>query len=82
MSSSRSTLSVTLVPIASVHKLKAQIATLLNHIQHWMHKSIAEVEDQIENGIAQKTEPQMLIVHQRLDAFELRVLDQPALLLT
>ena len=53
-SSSRSTPpSTALVPIGWVHKLDAQIATLLHHIQLWMQKSIVEAEDQIEKKVAQ-----------------------------
>ncbi|XP_027771477.1 uncharacterized protein LOC114076530 [Solanum pennellii] len=43
-----------------------------------MQKSIAESEDQIEKRIAKEITRQILAVHQRLDAFELRVLARPA----
>uniref|UniRef100_M1DGP2 Integrase core domain containing protein n=1 Tax=Solanum tuberosum TaxID=4113 RepID=M1DGP2_SOLTU len=49
-SSSRSTpqLGAIVVPLARVHKLEAQLATLLHHIQPWMQKSIAESEARME----------------------------------
>ena len=40
-SSSHSTPSPALVPLARVQKLEAQIATLVHHIQPWMQRSIA-----------------------------------------
>ena len=43
-----------------------------------MQKSIAEIEEKIEKKIAQPTERHIMEVHQRLDAFELRVLAWPA----
>lgn len=43
-----------------------------------MHKSIAEEKDRIEKRIAKQTKRQILVVHQRLDAFELRVLTRTA----
>ena len=46
-SSSRSTASATLVPLARVQKLEDQMATLLHHIQPWMQRSIAEAEERI-----------------------------------
>ncbi|TMW86760.1 hypothetical protein EJD97_020915, partial [Solanum chilense] len=59
-SSSRSAPFPTLVPLARVQKLEAQMARLLHHIQPCTQSwKIAEV-------------------HQRLDAFELRVLARPA----
>ncbi|XP_025884999.2 uncharacterized protein [Solanum lycopersicum] len=54
------------------------MAILLHHIQPWMQRSIAEVEDRIEKKIAQQTERKILALHQRLDAFEFRVLARPA----
>ena len=47
LSSSRSTASATLVPLARVQKLEDQMATLLHHIQPWMQRSIAEAEERI-----------------------------------
>ncbi|KAG5615474.1 hypothetical protein H5410_015298 [Solanum commersonii] len=49
-SSSRSTpqLGATVVPLARVHKLEAQMATFLHHILPWMQKSIAESEAKME----------------------------------
>ena len=49
-SSSRSTpqLGATVVPLARVQKLEAQMATLLHHIQPGMQKSIAESEARME----------------------------------
>ena len=49
------------------------MATLLHHIQSWMQKSITESEERLERKMVKIVE-----VHQRLDAFELRVLAQPA----
>uniref|UniRef100_M1DJA2 Integrase core domain containing protein n=1 Tax=Solanum tuberosum TaxID=4113 RepID=M1DJA2_SOLTU len=50
-SSSRFTpqLGATVVPLARVQKLEAQMATLLHHIQPWMQKSIAESEARMEH---------------------------------
>ena len=47
-SSSRSAPLPTLVPLARVQKLEAQMATLLHHIQPWMQRSITEVEERFE----------------------------------
>uniref|UniRef100_M1DNH1 Integrase core domain containing protein n=1 Tax=Solanum tuberosum TaxID=4113 RepID=M1DNH1_SOLTU len=49
-SSSRFTpqLGATVVPLARVQKLEAQMATLLHHIQPWMQKLIAESEARME----------------------------------
>uniref|UniRef100_M1DDU1 Integrase core domain containing protein n=1 Tax=Solanum tuberosum TaxID=4113 RepID=M1DDU1_SOLTU len=49
-SSSRSTpqLGASVVPLARVQKLEAQMATLLHHIQPWIQKSIAESEARME----------------------------------
>ena len=54
------------------------MATLLQHIQPWMHKSITESEERLERKMVQYTERKIAEVHQRLDAFELRVLARPA----
>ena len=54
------------------------MATLLHHIQPWMQRSIAEAEERLEHKQAQHTERKIAEVHQRLDAFELRVLALPA----
>ena len=50
------------------------MATLLHHIQPWMQRSIAEAEERQERRMVQHTERKIAEVHQRLDAFELRVL--------
>ena len=50
------------------------MATLLHHIQPWMQKSITESEARMERKMQRK----IAEVHQRLDAFELRVLARPA----
>ena len=50
------------------------MATLLHHIQPWMQKSITESEGRMERKMQWK----IAEVHQRLDAFELRVLARPA----
>ena len=52
-SSSRSTTSATLVPIARIQKLEAYMDTLLHHIHPWMQKSIVEAEERIDKKIAQ-----------------------------
>ena len=54
------------------------MSTLLHHIETWKQKSIAEAEDRIEKRVAKKTERKIQVVHQRIDAFELRVLARPA----
>ena len=50
------------------------MATLLHHIQPWMQKSITESEARMERKMQRK----IAEVHQRLDAFELRVLAHPS----
>ena len=54
------------------------MATLLRHIQHWIQRSIGEIEERLEQKMVQHTERKIAEVHQRLDAFELRVLARPA----
>ena len=54
------------------------MATLLHHIQPWMQRSIAEVEERLDRKMVHHTERKISEVHQRLDAFELRVLARPA----
>ena len=73
-SSSRSAPFSALVPLARFQKLEAQMATLLHHAQPWMQTSIAETEERLERRMVQHTERKIAEVHQRLDAFELRVL--------
>ena len=53
------------------------MATLLHHIQSWMQKSITESEKRLERKMVQYTERKIVEAHQRLDAFELRVLARP-----
>ena len=77
-SSSRTAPLPLLVPLARVQKLEAQMATLLHHIQPWMRKLITESEARLERKIQQFIERKIAEVNQRLDAFELRVLDRPA----
>ena len=43
-----------------------------------MQKSIIESEERLEEKMVQFTEQKIAEVHQRLDAFELRVLARPA----
>ena len=50
------------------------MTTLLHHIQPWMQKAITEFEARMERKMQRK----ITEVHQRLDAFELRVLARPA----
>ena len=54
------------------------MATLPHHIQPWMQRSITEAEERLERKMVQHTERKIVEVHQRLDAFELRVLARPA----
>ena len=54
------------------------MATLLHHIQPWMQKSITTSEERVEWKMVQHTERKIAEVHQRLDAFELRVLARPS----
>ena len=54
------------------------MAKLLHHIQSWMQRSITETEERLERKMVQYTERKIAEVHQRLDAFELRVLARPA----
>ncbi|KAG5579575.1 hypothetical protein H5410_050202 [Solanum commersonii] len=79
-SSSRSTpqLGAAVVPLARVQKLEAQMATLLHHIQPWMQKSIAESEARVERRMEDMMDRKVQAVNNRLDAFELRVLERPA----
>ena len=50
------------------------MATLLHHIKSWMQKSITESEARMERKMQRK----IVVVHQRLDAGEFRVLARPA----
>ena len=50
------------------------MATLLHHIHLWMQNSITELEERLERKMVQYTERKITEIHQRLDAFELRVL--------
>ncbi|KAG5600219.1 hypothetical protein H5410_031589 [Solanum commersonii] len=77
-SSSRSTpqLGATVVPLARVQKLEAQMAKLLHHIQLWMQKSIAESEARIKRRMEGMMDRKVQAVNNHLDAFELRVLEQ------
>uniref|UniRef100_M1DH45 Integrase core domain containing protein n=1 Tax=Solanum tuberosum TaxID=4113 RepID=M1DH45_SOLTU len=79
-SSSRSTppLGVVVVPLARVQKLEAQMATLLHHIQPWMQKSIAKFEARKERRMEGMMDRKIQAVNNRLDAFELKVLELPA----
>ncbi|TMX04570.1 hypothetical protein EJD97_007517 [Solanum chilense] len=78
LSSSRSTLFPPLVPLSRVHKLDAQMSTLLHHIQPWMQWSIAESEKCLERRMVQHRERKIAEVHQHFDALELRVLARPS----
>ena len=53
------------------------MAKLLYHIQPWMQRSITKEEERLEQRMVQHTEWKIAEVHQRLDAFELRVLAPP-----
>ena len=54
--SSRSTPSATLIPLARVKKLEAQMATRLHYRQPWMKRSIAKAEERMERKMAQHTD--------------------------
>ena len=77
-SSSHTTPLPALVPHARVQKLETQMAKLMHHIQLWMHMSITESEERLEQKMVQYTERKIVEVNQRLDAFELRVLVRPS----
>uniref|UniRef100_M1DLL2 Integrase core domain containing protein n=1 Tax=Solanum tuberosum TaxID=4113 RepID=M1DLL2_SOLTU len=79
-SSSPSTpqLGATVVLLARVQKLEAQMATLLHHIQPWMQKSIDESEARMERMMDGMMDRKVQAVNKRLDAFELRVLERSA----
>uniref|UniRef100_M1DI20 Integrase core domain containing protein n=1 Tax=Solanum tuberosum TaxID=4113 RepID=M1DI20_SOLTU len=79
-SSSRSTqkLGATVVPLARVQKLEAQMAILLHHIQLWMQKSIAKSEARMERRMEGMMDWKVQAVNKHLDAFELRVLERLA----
>uniref|UniRef100_M1DAM2 Integrase core domain containing protein n=1 Tax=Solanum tuberosum TaxID=4113 RepID=M1DAM2_SOLTU len=79
-SSSRSApqLGATVVPLARVQKLEAQIATLLHHIQPWMQKSITESEARMERRMEGMMDQKVQTVNKRLDAFELCILERSA----
>ena len=53
------------------------MATLLHHILPWMQRSTSEAQERLERKMVQHTERKITEVHQRLDAFELRVLARP-----
>uniref|UniRef100_M1DI55 Integrase core domain containing protein n=1 Tax=Solanum tuberosum TaxID=4113 RepID=M1DI55_SOLTU len=71
-------LGATVVPLARVHKLEAQMATLLHHIQPWMQKSIAESEARIERRMEGMMDWKVQAINKRLDAFELCILERSA----
>lgn len=71
---SRSPPATSLVYLARVQELEAQMATLLNYIHLWMHKSI---EDRLKNLMAQRVEKHIKAIHKRLVTFELHVLGRP-----
>ena len=50
----------------------------LHHIQPWMQRSTTEAEERLERKMVQYTERKIAEVHQRLDAFEFRVLARTA----
>uniref|UniRef100_M1DI10 Integrase core domain containing protein n=1 Tax=Solanum tuberosum TaxID=4113 RepID=M1DI10_SOLTU len=79
-SSSRSTplLGVVVVPLARVHKLEDQMATLLHHMQPWKQKLIVEFEARMERRMEDMMDWKIQAVNKCLDAFELRVLKRPA----
>lgn len=54
------------------------MATLLYQIRPRMQKSIVEAEDHFEKRVVYQTEQKIQAVHQRLYAFNMRVLECPA----
>uniref|UniRef100_M1DVY0 Integrase core domain containing protein n=1 Tax=Solanum tuberosum TaxID=4113 RepID=M1DVY0_SOLTU len=64
----------TLVPLARVQKLEAQMATLLQYMRPWMQRSVEESKARMEHMMDGKIQA----VHKCLDAFELRVLERHA----
>ncbi|KAG5590369.1 hypothetical protein H5410_040883 [Solanum commersonii] len=70
-------LGAAVVPLARVQKLEAQMATLLHHIQPWMQKLIAKSEARVERRMEDMIDRKVQAVNNRLDAFELRVLERP-----
>uniref|UniRef100_M1D9C2 Integrase core domain containing protein n=1 Tax=Solanum tuberosum TaxID=4113 RepID=M1D9C2_SOLTU len=71
-------LGATIVPLAKLQKLEAQMATLLHHFQPWMQKSIAESEARMERRMEGMMDRKVQAVNKRLDAFELRILERSA----
>ena len=76
-SSSCSTPSASLVVNARVLKLEAQIPTLMHHILPLMQMFITEAEEQTKKKVAQQTKRRIQVVHQLINAFDLRVLARP-----
>lgn len=66
-----------LVLLERVQKLKAQMCTLLHHIQPSMQRSIAEADERLEFKMAQH-KWKIIEVHHCFDTFELRTLAQPS----
>uniref|UniRef100_M1DH42 Integrase core domain containing protein n=1 Tax=Solanum tuberosum TaxID=4113 RepID=M1DH42_SOLTU len=62
------------VPVDRVQKLEAQMATLLQHVKPLIQRSIAESVARMEQMMDHKVQA----IHQRLDAFKLRISEQPA----
>lgn len=58
--------------------METQIATLLYYMQPCILKSITKAEEQIEKRVAKQTEQKIWAVHQRIDAFELKVVERPS----
>uniref|UniRef100_M1E0X8 Integrase core domain containing protein n=1 Tax=Solanum tuberosum TaxID=4113 RepID=M1E0X8_SOLTU len=54
------------------------MATLLQHVRPWMQRVIEESPTRVEQLMEQMMDCKVQAVHQLLDAFELRVLEQPA----
>uniref|UniRef100_M1E123 Integrase core domain containing protein n=1 Tax=Solanum tuberosum TaxID=4113 RepID=M1E123_SOLTU len=54
------------------------MATLIPHVKPWMQKSIVDSEAGMEQRMATMMDQKVQAVHNRLDAFELRVLERPA----
>uniref|UniRef100_M1DFF3 Integrase core domain containing protein n=1 Tax=Solanum tuberosum TaxID=4113 RepID=M1DFF3_SOLTU len=55
------------------------MATLLQHVRPWMQRAIAEFEARVEQRMENMMDQKVQVIHQRLDSFELRVIERSAL---
>ncbi|KAK4737728.1 hypothetical protein R3W88_001425 [Solanum pinnatisectum] len=56
------------------------MAALLQHVRPWMQCAIEESEARIEKRVEHMMDQKVQAIHKRLDAFELRVLERPTLI--